>query len=91
MGGTRAHLQDTKVDLIHQQGPLQLQDLLELGTKATLCHLNYEAKARALLREPPDPRGDLIWARGNYRKPSCHGEDRQVGSRAHGARHNLYP
>jgi hypothetical protein len=35
--------------------------------------------------------GNFIWARGNYRKQSHHGEDRQVGTGAHGARQNLHP
>jgi hypothetical protein len=41
--------------------------------------------------EPPFPCVNFIWAWRNNRKPSHHREDHQVGSRAHGARHNLHP
>jgi hypothetical protein len=64
-------------------------DPLQLGTKSTLCHLNYEVQASALFREPPDLCGNLIWAREICQEPSLHGKDRKVGNQSHGARHNL--
>jgi hypothetical protein len=87
--GTRARLQGAKSILLHQQGPLQLRDPLQSGTKATLRHLDYEAQAPTLYRESSDLYGTLLEAQGNYREPSLHGKDRQVSTRAHGARHNL--
>jgi hypothetical protein len=75
--------------LQHQQSPLQQRDLLQSGIEATLHHLNYKAQALALLRKPPNPCGNFVWAQRNYWEPSHHGKDRQISTRAHGAQYSL--
>jgi hypothetical protein len=47
-------------------------------------------QALALFREPPNPGGDLIWAQRNYWESTHSGKDRQVGTRAYGARRGIH-